>query len=216
MESLSARTAAAGFVAIVMPIRSSSFAASPRGTRSFERRTDGTHLDDLVNRQRKPVVKATFVAAGAARRPARENAAQDFEPAAIAPKDESLARFVERRDAPKLVINRAQAAVAQLALEPRPVTGLAKLRVAPGVNYLVQERLGQRIGMLPEMLGRELDDHRMAAVGGTPGRIRKALVVANTAVGSLAVEVLVVQTRKEQLQIGFARQRIGRHARFGS
>ncbi len=57
--------------------------------------------------------------------------------------------------------------------------------------------------MLAKVLRRELDQHRMGAVGNPPGGIRESLVVRDAAVGTFAVEILVVQSGKEQLQIGF-------------
>src|SRR5579871_613961 len=116
-------------------------------------RSCGAHLDDLVDRQRIARVETAFVAARAARGLARAVAAQRLEGAPFAAEDVALTRFPRRRNAAEVVIDRLQAAIAQLALEARAVSGVAEFGVAPRVHHLVEKRIRQRLGMLLEMLG---------------------------------------------------------------
>jgi hypothetical protein len=69
----------------------------------------------------------------------------------------------------------------------------------------VEERLLQRLGVAAKVLGRELDDQR-ERIANSPGGVRKALVVSDSAVRNFAIEELIVQTCEEQLKIGFRRQ----------
>src|SRR5690349_20336790 len=112
------------FVVVISRSHSSSGAAFPGGPQCVERRSGRPHLQNLVDRQRIARVKATFVAAWTACGLARQRSSQYLKGAALAPQDVALARLTRGAHISKFLINRANAAFAQLSFEALTVPGI--------------------------------------------------------------------------------------------